>query len=273
MDDCKGGPESVLGDRDENNYTAQGKAINIERPKETQALSPCVVHREQGSHAAQIPGATLPAAATKLPGWHQEYQQGLGEGFDDLGGCKRPIKCGVRCVLSSWGAENASEGEWVQCKAENCFFSEVWIHKPRESSTKLRLAFYFSHTCSEIILRSLKSKTSPVKTTTRMECATLKNLISVTEAVPLSETHVISWPRKNALLRDTDEIIYRICSSPSGFCSLREKGEKHPQSSCEIKNPFHPSELSCWFSGKPDGWMDKSSRKKNQLLARAMQER
>ncbi|RMB93655.1 hypothetical protein DUI87_29882 [Hirundo rustica rustica] len=47
----------------------------------------------------------------------------------------------------------------------------------------------------KIILRYLKSKASPVKTTTRMEYAALSDFILVTGAVPISETHIISWPR------------------------------------------------------------------------------
>lgn len=46
-----------------------------------------------------------------------DFALGLGGGFADLGGCERLIKWGcVRCVMSSWGAENTSEGgkpeEW-----------------------------------------------------------------------------------------------------------------------------------------------------------------
>ncbi|KAF2985520.1 hypothetical protein EK904_009018 [Melospiza melodia maxima] len=44
---------------------------------------------------------------------------------------------------------------------------------------------------AKIIPKSLKSNTSPVKTTTRMECAALKDIISVTEAAPISATHTI----------------------------------------------------------------------------------
>lgn len=40
-----------------------------------------------------------------------DFALGLGEGFADLGGGEMPTNCGsVRRVLSSWGADNASEG-------------------------------------------------------------------------------------------------------------------------------------------------------------------
>lgn len=40
-----------------------------------------------------------------------DFALGLGEGLANLGGGEMPTNCGsVRCVLSSWGADNASEG-------------------------------------------------------------------------------------------------------------------------------------------------------------------
>lgn len=46
------------------------------------------------------------------------FALGSGEGFADLIGCERPINCRcARCVLSSRGADDASEGgkleEWL----------------------------------------------------------------------------------------------------------------------------------------------------------------
>ncbi|KAM4785764.1 uncharacterized protein ACIQIH_004544 isoform 1-T1 [Cyanocitta cristata] len=97
------------------------------------------------------------AASLQMDQTPRRWAQGLGESFADLGGCERPTNCGsVRCVLSSWGADNALK---------------------------------------EIIPRSLRGKTSLVKTAAKMEYAALKDFILVAAAVPITETHVISWPR------------------------------------------------------------------------------
>lgn len=52
------------------------------------------------------------------------FALGVGEGFAGPGGCEGLIKCGcVRCVLSSWGAENASEGGKPE---EVSWFKAIW---------------------------------------------------------------------------------------------------------------------------------------------------